>query len=291
MPEETQNQNTVGSEQQAQSAGQQNAQGQGSQAQNPQAQNQQAQNQTPGAQSQTARSQSAQSQGIQRGSAQGAGGLSRRGMGGVPGIFSMNPFSMLAMSPFALMRQFTEEMDRMFDDFGVQPQASGGVGSQSAMQQTGGAGLQRGGFGQSLFTPQVEVFERENHLIVRADLPGMDKDDVRIEITDDGLLIEGERRFEHTENQGGIYRSERSYGTFRRHVPLPEGVNPEAANARFQNGVLEITMQAPQPRATSRRIEIQGDSNTAASTSSQEQTQQSTQQASGEQAQAAGAGQ
>jgi len=82
---------------------------------------------------------------------------------------------------------------------------------------------------------------------------------VRLEITDEGLVLEGERRAGHQEHQHGILRSERSYGSFRRVIPLPEGLNPENAQATFKNGVLEVTMQAPQPQRRGRPIEIQGD--------------------------------
>jgi HSP20 family protein len=117
-------------------------------------------------------------------------------------------------------------------------------------------------FGQrtaGLWAPQIETFQRDDQFIVRADLPGLNKDDVNIEMTDDALTIQGERRDEHTEDREGYYRSERSYGSFYRTVPLPEGAIAESAKANFSNGVLEITVQAP-PREVSqrRRIEISG---------------------------------
>lgn len=109
----------------------------------------------------------------------------------------------------------------------------------------------------SLWAPQIETFERGNEFIVRADLPGLKKDDVKIDITDDSLTIEGERREEHEEDREGYYRSERSYGSFCRVIPLPDGAITDSAKANFNNGVLEIVMQAP-PREVSRgrRIEI-----------------------------------
>lgn len=109
----------------------------------------------------------------------------------------------------------------------------------------------------SLWTPQIETFERGNEFVVRADLPGLKKDDVKIDITDNSLTIEGERREEHEEDREGYYRSERSYGSFCRVIPLPEGTITDSAKANFNNGVLEIVMQAP-PREVSRgrRIEI-----------------------------------
>jgi HSP20 family protein len=108
-----------------------------------------------------------------------------------------------------------------------------------------------------LWSPEIETFQRGDQFIVRADLPGMTKDNVNIELTDDSLTIEGERTEEREEDREGFYRSERSYGSFRRVVPLPEGAITESAKATFNNGVLEVTVQAP-PREVSRkrRVEI-----------------------------------
>jgi HSP20 family molecular chaperone IbpA len=109
----------------------------------------------------------------------------------------------------------------------------------------------------SLWTPQIETFQRGDEFVVRADLPGLKKEDVKVDITDDSVTIEGERREEHEEDREGYYRSERSYGSFYRVVPLPEGAITDNAKARFNNGVLEIVVQAP-PREVSRgrRLDI-----------------------------------
>ena len=162
----------------------------------------------------------------------------------------------------------------MFEDFGA-----GG----SQMTQFGGQGggaMQRGSmFGGGLFTPQVEVLERDGNLVVRADLPGLSPENVQVELTDEGLLIQGERRSENTENQGGFYRSEVSYGSFRRLIPLPEGINAENATANFNNGVLEVSMPAPQPKQQGRRIEIQGGGGTSSGASQNQGQNQSPQSA------------
>jgi HSP20 family protein len=94
-------------------------------------------------------------------------------------------------------------------------------------------------------------------LIVRAELPGLNKDDVHVDINDDVLTIQGERKQEHEEEREGVYRTERQYGSFYRAIPLPEGTIADSAKATFKNGVLEITLQAP-PREVSRgrRLEI-----------------------------------
>lgn len=151
-------------------------------------------------------------------------------------------------SPFAFMRRFSEEMDRLFGDFGF---------GRGFLTPSFGRGF--GTFGEaggSLWSPQVEVFKRGGQLVVRADLPGMTKDDVNIEVTDDALIIRGERREEREEDEEGYYHSERSYGSFFRQIPLPEGANAENAQATFRDGVLEITMEAPQRQSRSRRLEI-----------------------------------
>lgn len=107
------------------------------------------------------------------------------------------------------------------------------------------------------FVPEVDVFERDGRLVVRADLPGMGKDDVRVEVEGDNLILRGERREEQEEEREGYYCCERRYGAFTRSIPLPEGTNPDTAQATFQNGVLEVSLEAPAERGTrGRRIEI-----------------------------------
>jgi HSP20 family protein len=170
------------------------------------------------------------------------GTITRRGQFG-PAQFMSNPFTFL--------RRFGEDMDRLFEDFGM------GSGLQAPMfEREFGRSRDLGEMGMSMWSPQVELFERGNKLVVRADLPGMTRDDVNVEIADGALVIRGERRSEREENEEGFYRTERSYGSFYRRIPLPEGVNAENANATFHNGVLEITMPAPQNAEQRRRLEI-----------------------------------
>ena len=153
----------------------------------------------------------------------------------------------LAATPFALMRRFSEEMQNLFGDFGLR--------SDWLTPVTGRLNLPQG-----IWSPQVEMFERDNELVVRADLPGLTKDDVKVEIADGGITIEGERKQEKTDQREGYYRSERSYGRFSRTLPLPDGVEPEAATANFGDGVLEVTMPAPKRTGRkSRRVEISGE--------------------------------
>jgi len=153
----------------------------------------------------------------------------------------------LAATPFTLMRRFSEQMDNLFADFGL------GRGLLAPIEK--GTNLAQG-----LWSPQVEIFERGKNVIVRADLPGMTKDDVNVEVGDNGITIEGERRNENEAKGEGYYRSERMYGKFYRRVPLPEGVRAEDAEATFSNGVLEITMPAAKPeQRKTRRLTIAGE--------------------------------
>jgi HSP20 family protein len=153
----------------------------------------------------------------------------------------------LAATPFTFMRRFGEEMDRLFDDFGISRDWS--------TPMFDWARLPRG-----MWSPQIEMFERGNQLVLRADLPGLTKDDVKVEFSDEGITIEGERKDEHEETGEGFYRSERNYGKFYRRIPVPEGVNAESAKANFNNGVLEVTMPAPKHESRkARRLEIKGD--------------------------------
>ena len=80
-----------------------------------------------------------------------------------------------------------------------------------------------------------------------------------MEVTDDAITIQGERHQEHEERREGYYHTERSYGSFCRRIPLPDGVDADKADASFRDGVLEVTMPAPRRQATQpRRLEVKG---------------------------------
>jgi HSP20 family protein len=101
--------------------------------------------------------------------------------------------------------------------------------------------------------PDLEVQERDGLLHVRADLPGLGKDDVKVEIADGVLTLEGERTHTADEKKDGYYRTERAYGRFSRRIALPEGADPDTASASFKDGVLEVTVQMPKPSTPQRR--------------------------------------
>jgi len=140
-------------------------------------------------------------------------------------------------NPFSVMRRFREEMDCVFGrSFGEDSVGNGGVGA-----------------------PAIEVTQQNGNLKVHAELAGLKPEDVKLEVTDDSLIIEGERKYEHEEkDKGGVYRSERRYGKFYRQIPLPEGANVDQANAQFNNGVLEVTLPVPERKTNRREIPIGG---------------------------------
>jgi HSP20 family protein len=140
------------------------------------------------------------------------------------------------LGPFALMR-------RLFDDLAQ----LAGVGEPVSEPERLPGGM---------FIPQIDVQQRDDNLVVHVDLPGTAPADVQLRIEDNTLIVEGDRRVERELEEGGIVRTERVFGRFQRVIPLPEGADPESAEARFANGVLEVTIKTPQ-RQKGRRIEIQ----------------------------------
>lgn len=149
----------------------------------------------------------------------------------------------LLPAPGNLVRRFRDEMDRLFQDFGFDSLTHSLPNAAS--------------LGLGIWTPEVEVFERAGQMVVRADLPGLTKDDIKIDLTERAITIDGERKQEHEESDNGYYRSERSYGHFYRRIPLPEGVDIDTAKAQFRDGVLELTFAVPKPlERKARKIEI-----------------------------------
>jgi HSP20 family protein len=149
-----------------------------------------------------------------------------------------------ARDPFALMRQMTSEFDRVFDEFTFPPFRF----------------FQTRPFAEAAaWTPSIDVFERDNRLVTKIDLPGMNKEDVKVEVTDGYLAISGERKTEEEEKKKkDFYRCERAYGSFYRAVPLPEGVKIEDVKAIFADGVLEVSLPLPaRPEAKVHKVEVQ----------------------------------
>lgn len=153
--------------------------------------------------------------------------------------------------PFALMRQMTSDLERVFDESSWPafrwPSFHWGIGAEA-----------------TTWAPRIDVFEKDQRLVTRIDLPGMKKEDVKVEVTDGQLAISGERKQAKEEKREKVYRSEREYGSFYRAIPLPEGARVEDVKALFTDGVLEVSVPLPaKPEAKMRTIEIEEPTKTA----------------------------
>lgn len=114
--------------------------------------------------------------------------------------------------------------------------------------------------GEHHFTPAVDVVRSDGNLVVKADLPGMTADDVKIEVEDEVLTISGEHEEGREDESGDYVRRERRWGSFQRSMTLPTGVDPERIKAKTHDGVLEVTVPLPEERERkSVRIEAEAD--------------------------------
>jgi len=141
--------------------------------------------------------------------------------------------SLFSVNPFALMKQFVEDLDRAW---GQVPRVNGDGATWS---------------------PAIEVKEKEGKLFVTAELPGLKKEDVKVHIEGDALVVEGERKEEKEEKRNGYYHSERSYGKFYRSILLPDGAKTDQTAAQFNNGVLEVIVPIPEAKKASKEIPVQ----------------------------------
>jgi HSP20 family protein len=147
--------------------------------------------------------------------------------------------------PFELLRTMTSELDRIFDEPFFPSFRWPAFRAETSSEI-------------AAWSPKVDVFERDNRLVTRVDLPGMKKEDVKVEVTDGHLALSGERKRETEEKKDNFYRAEREHGSFYRAVPLPEGVKLEDVKATFADGVLEVSVPMPaRLEAKVRTVEIE----------------------------------
>jgi HSP20 family protein len=118
-----------------------------------------------------------------------------------------------------------ERINRMFEE------------TMKALSLTVGEGFERG-----TWTPAVDIYETEDSFVVRADLPGVSKDDIQVEIKDNTLTLKGEKKFEEKVSRDNYIRVERAYGTFVRSFTLPQNVDADKIKAKYKEGVLELTI-------------------------------------------------
>jgi HSP20 family protein len=152
------------------------------------------------------------------------------------------------LSPFRGRRGFYDpvsEVNRVFDNMlgGLMRRSEG----QQRAEVTGWA-------------PAIDVVTDDGDLVVRAELPGVKQEDVDITLQDNVLTISGERKAEQEEERGGYYVRERRYGSFSRSLSVPEGVDESKIHARYDNGVLEVTVEGAAQAQEPKRIQIEGSS-------------------------------
>jgi HSP20 family protein len=146
---------------------------------------------------------------------------------------TMIPFGRsLALSPFAWMRELTREMDRA-----IRGAAPAGDSEE--------------------WVPAIDVQQCGGSLMITAELSGLKKDEVSVEVTDDALIIEGDRKREHKEDHEGYHRWERSYGHFYRSIPLPEGAKTDQAKAELSDGILRVSLPVQEIKKQVRQIAVE----------------------------------
>ena len=160
---------------------------------------------------------------------------SRARTGMFPSTMMLAPGELFRMGPFALMRRMSEEMDRVFGEFGLHRSEGGKTG----------------------WAPAIEVSQTDGKYLIRAELPGVNPKDVKLEITDEAVVLQGERTSEREEKKGNVHLTERQYGHFYRAIPLPEGAKAEEAKAKFENGLLEVTVPVQEQKEKRREIPIE----------------------------------
>jgi HSP20 family protein len=148
-------------------------------------------------------------------------------------------------SPFSMMSAFLEDIDRLARGVGVD-----GPSSARAL-----VSAKNPGSTSAAWTLPIEVTERDGQLVIVAEVPGMDKGSISVDVDTDRVVISGERAEQHDTSRGSLYVSERRYGRFARAILLPPGARSDDATASFANGILEIKIPlAAQPGM--RRLEV-----------------------------------
>jgi HSP20 family protein len=152
-------------------------------------------------------------------------------------LMRWDPFRVMRRwDPMDEMRLMQREMDRLFNRFlGAEPR-----GERSA----------------AIWMPSIESYTKDNQLVFKAELPGVDPKDLDVSITDRELIIKGERKAEKEAKEENYLYREINYGSFERRFALPEGVKTDDLKAKFSNGILEITVPAP-ALVKGRKIEIE----------------------------------
>lgn len=147
------------------------------------------------------------------------------------------------LSPYRGFRDVRSEMEQVFDEMFNGLARRPGQGARSQVSE---------------WSPAMDVLDQDGDIVIRAELPGVKLEDVDITLQDGVLTISGEHKVEDERERGGYYVRERRQGTFRRSMTLPEGVDESKVHARFENGILEVTVEGAAAVREPKRIEIEG---------------------------------
>ncbi len=151
--------------------------------------------------------------------------------------FPLMRHNLFTMNPFAMMRDFLHETDRFY--------------AKGSMEKA------------EWWAPVVEAKRADGNFVVTAELPGLKKEEVKVQVLEDTLTVEGERKQEKEEKSEEYYRSERSYGRFYRSIPLPEGADVDKAKAEFSNGLLRVSIPCAEVKQKVKEIPVQETKSTA----------------------------
>lgn len=147
--------------------------------------------------------------------------------------------SVVRYDPFRDLRSLQDEVNRLF--------------SASLPRSFGDEGIARGAW-----SPTVDIYENKDHIVLEAELPGMNREDFDLTIENNVITLKGERRFEKKDESDNYHRVERSYGSFSRSFTLPQTVSAEGAGAEYRNGVLRVTLPKRE-EVKARRIKVEGE--------------------------------
>ena len=148
--------------------------------------------------------------------------------------------AIIRWDPFRDVMTLQERMNHLFDH---------------ALSRT--RGDDKEGLTASMWSPSVDIFETPDSIVMKAELPGVSRDNIDIQVQDNTLTLKGERKSEHEVKEENYLRGERSYGAFQRTFNLPTGVQQGKIRAVFKDGVLEVTMpKAEEAKPTQVKIDV-----------------------------------
>lgn len=145
--------------------------------------------------------------------------------------------------------QLRDEVNNLFDAFFQNRQRHSGTNPLSERSFFGD-------FSPTQFSPSLDIEDEDKNIKVTAELPGLDASDIDLQLRDGNLLLKGQKQFEETDDSEGFYRTERAYGGFQRIIPMPKSVDPEGAEATFEQGILTVRIPKTDKALEGQRVEI-----------------------------------